>query len=175
MTLVCFCPLQRIFGSLIRQTCSKGRDFAKVYELKIKAASTKQGSRFVTECANLLKGLWQELDHYRCIEMKCSEDAATLKNFIEKDPMHEFLAGLNAKFDEVRVKILGKEDQPSLNEVISIIMAEESRREVMLESQIIDGSAMITNGANNRSSELDQHLNNGSGKAEFLKTSGGDN
>ena len=36
------------------------------------------------EYANYLKNLWQELDHYRVIEIKCVEDATTLKNFIER-------------------------------------------------------------------------------------------
>ncbi|KAK2975146.1 hypothetical protein RJ640_010826 [Escallonia rubra] len=46
----------------------------------------------------------------RCIEMKCSDDAAVLKNFIEKDQTYDFLAGLNIEFDQVRIQILGKED-----------------------------------------------------------------
>ena len=32
----------------------------------------------LTEFANSLKNLWQELDHCRVIEMKCAEDTATL-------------------------------------------------------------------------------------------------
>lgn len=59
-----------------------------------------------------------------------------LKIFIEKDQVYYFLASLNVEFDQVRVQILGKE------EVISIIMAEESRQGVMLEPQPIDGLAM---------------------------------
>ena len=33
----------------------------------------------------MLKNLWQELDHYQCIETKRLEDVAILKNYIEKD------------------------------------------------------------------------------------------
>ena len=60
--------------------------------------------------------------------MKCSDDAAVLKRFVEKDRIYTFLAGLNAEFDAVRVQVLGKEDLPSLNEVIGIVRGEESRR-----------------------------------------------
>ncbi|XP_022731494.1 uncharacterized protein LOC111286004 [Durio zibethinus] len=109
----------------IRQTYSKVKDAAQVYEVKIKTAALKQGNKSVTEYAILLKNLWQEMDHYRCIEMKCSEDATTLKKFIEKDRVYDFLAGLNVEFDQVRVQILGKQDLPSLNEVISMVRAEE--------------------------------------------------
>lgn len=45
--------------------------------------------------------------------MKCSEDPAILKNLTEKDRTYDFLAGLNVKFDKVRVQVLGKEDLPS--------------------------------------------------------------
>ena len=48
----------------IRPTYSKACDAAQVYEIKVKAGATKQGSRTVTEYANLLQNLLQELDHY---------------------------------------------------------------------------------------------------------------
>ena len=83
----------------VRQTYSKARDAAQVYEIKVKTSAMKQGNKIVTEYANLLQNLWQELDHYRCIETKCAEDAAILKSFIEKDRVYDFLTGLNAEFD----------------------------------------------------------------------------
>ncbi|RVW57796.1 hypothetical protein CK203_117495 [Vitis vinifera] len=98
----------------IRQTYSKARDAAQVYEIK-------------------------ELDHYRVFEMKCSEDTIILKNFIEKDRVYDFLVRLNPKFDQVRVQILGKEETPSLEKTISLIKVEESRRGIMLEPQTLEG------------------------------------
>ena len=52
----------------IQQMYSKDRDAAQVYEVKVKTIATKQGSKTVTEYANQLKTLWQELDHYRVIK-----------------------------------------------------------------------------------------------------------
>ncbi|XP_020677216.1 uncharacterized protein LOC110095849, partial [Dendrobium catenatum] len=127
-----------------RQT-SKARDAAQIFEIKIKVGSTKQGSKTVTEYATILQNLWQELDHYRCIEIRCPEDAAILKNFIEKNRVYDFLAGLNAEYDQVRVQILGKEEMSSLNETISLIRAEESRQGVMLEPKAVESSAMVMN------------------------------
>ncbi|KAK2965727.1 LOW QUALITY PROTEIN: hypothetical protein RJ640_025453, partial [Escallonia rubra] len=135
-----FLPTSKEIWEAAQQTYSKVRDAAQI---KSKISDTKQGDRSVTEYANLLKKLWQEMDHYRCIEMKCSDDAAVLKNFIEKDRTYDFLAGLNIEFDQVRIQILGKEELPSLNEIISIINAEESRRRVMLYAQPIEESAML--------------------------------
>ena len=48
------------------------------------------------------------------------------------------------EFDVVRVQILGKEDLPSLNEVISIVRAKEGRKGVMLETTSVDESAFVT-------------------------------
>ncbi|KAK3042732.1 hypothetical protein RJ639_000790 [Escallonia herrerae] len=47
------------------------------------------------------------------------------------------------KFDQLRIQILGKEELPSLNETISIINTEESRREVMLYAQPVEESTML--------------------------------
>jgi len=50
-----------------------------------------------------MNGYWLELDHYKDIKMVCSEDAATLTSIFERDGIVEFLAGLNAEYDQVRV------------------------------------------------------------------------
>ena len=52
--------------------------------------AAKQGIKTVTEYANQLKSLWQELDHYKVIKTNCSEDAAILKDFIEQDKVYDF-------------------------------------------------------------------------------------
>lgn len=88
--------------------------------------------------------------------MRCTDDAVILKRFIEKERIYDFLAGLNAEFDAVRVQILGKEDLPSLNETMAIIRTEEGRRSVMLETQINEGSALMTKGTNKKESGVSQ-------------------
>ncbi|KAI9195707.1 hypothetical protein LWI28_017357 [Acer negundo] len=140
----------------IQQTYSKVKDAAQVYEIKTKTASTKQGNGSVTEYANTLQNLWQELDHYWCIAMKCSDDATTLKKVMEQDRVYDFLAGLNVDFQQVRVQILGKDELPSLNSAIFMVRAEESRRSVMLQSQPVDGSAMVSKQGSNKNLRMDQ-------------------
>ncbi|XP_059668825.1 uncharacterized protein LOC132313906 [Cornus florida] len=136
----------------IRQTYSKKNDAAQVYEIKVKLAATKQRNKTVTEYANTLKNLWYELDYYQVLEMKNSEDAVLLKAFIEKDRIYDFLAGFNSEFDTVRVQTLGK-GLSSLNEAIATIRAEESRRGVMLDSQPLEGSALLTTAASEQTLE----------------------
>jgi hypothetical protein len=75
--------------------------------------------------------------------MQCSDDAVILKNYVERERIFEFLAGLNIEFDQIRVQILGKESLPSLNEVFSVIRAEEGKRTVMLDAPNTKGSVML--------------------------------
>jgi len=154
----------------VKQTYSKVRDAAQIYEIKTKISSTKQGSRSITQYSNLLQSLWQEMDHYQCIQMKCSEDAALLKRFVEKDRIYDFLAGLNVEFDAVRVQILGKEELPSLNETIAIVRAEEGRRGVMVENNQVDSSALVTNAVNERRFGLEQPTSEDNRQIERTKS-----
>lgn len=140
----------------VKQTYSKVRDTAQIYEIKTKISSTKQGSQSITEYSNLLQSLWQEMDHYQCIQMKCIEDAPFLKRFVEKDQIYDFLAELNIEFDVVRVQILRKEDLPQLNETIEIVRAEEGRRGVMIETNPMNGSALVSKATNVRNVGLGQ-------------------
>ena len=145
----------------IQRTYSKARDAAQVYEIKIKTNGMKQGDMAVTEYANFLQMMWQELDHYRVFEMKCPDDAAILKKYIEGDRVYDFLAGLNSDFDQVRLQILSKEEVPSLEETISIIRGEESRRNVMLEKPSgMEGSALVAKSDQQERNKDDQPFRN---------------
>ena len=48
------------------------------------------------------------------------------------------------------MQILGKEDLFSLNEVISIVCVEESRRGVMLETSLVESFALVSIKAQNQ-------------------------
>ncbi|KAJ1395298.1 gag-polypeptide of LTR copia-type [Sesbania bispinosa] len=130
----------------VEQTYSKAKDAAQIYEVKVKTMGAKQGNKSITGYANQLKSLWMELDHYRVIKTRCSEDSAILKEYIEQDRVYDFLVGLNPEYDQVRIQILGKEKVPGLNEVIAIVRSEERRRELMLETPTTENSAMIVEG-----------------------------
>ena len=79
---------------------------------------------------------------------------------ISKVTESDFLAGLNLEFDQVRVQILSKEEVPSLEETISIIRAEESRRNVMLEkTSSMEGSALVTKVEHQEKGKDDQPRN----------------
>lgn len=138
-----FTTAKEIWDSMQR-TYSKARDATKVYEIKVRTSATKKVGKSVTKYANLLKNLWQQLDHYQVFEVKCPEEAA-IQNNLNEDQGYDFLARLNPEFDQVRVQILGKEETPSLEETISLVRAKDSRRGIMLEPQVLDGSALVNN------------------------------
>lgn len=64
-----FLPTAKDIWKSVHKTYSKVQDPTQIYEIKVKTTITKQGGRFVTKYANLLKTLWQEMDYYRCIKM----------------------------------------------------------------------------------------------------------
>ena len=43
------------------------------------------------------------MDYYQNLQMKCSEDVAMLRKFVEKKWISEFLNGLIVEFDQVQV------------------------------------------------------------------------
>ncbi|XP_052732974.1 uncharacterized protein LOC128196357 [Vigna angularis] len=94
-----FLKSAREIWEAVEQTYSKAKDAAQIYDVKVKTVAAKQGGKSVTEYANQLKSLWMELDHYRVIKAKCSEDSAILKEFIEQDRVYDFLVGLNPEYD----------------------------------------------------------------------------
>ncbi|KAF3669720.1 hypothetical protein FXO38_07452 [Capsicum annuum] len=57
------------------ETYSKVHGAIRIFEIKTKLSAAKQGVRLVTEYSNFLQGLWQEMDHYQCIQMGCKDDA----------------------------------------------------------------------------------------------------
>ena len=112
---------------VVNETYSKVCDTTQIFEIKMRISYTRQGDRFVTEYANILKSLCQKLDDYQCLKMMCREDAVLLKRFVEKERIFEFLASLNVEYDHKRSQVLGRDQLPSLNETISMIQAEEGR------------------------------------------------
>lgn len=67
-------------------------------------------------------------------KMKCSEDATLHKRFVEKERIYDSWPASTVNLMRPKCRFLDKEDLPSLNEVISLIRAEEGRRGVMLEA-----------------------------------------
>jgi len=57
----------------------------------MRISNATQGSYSVSEYANKIQNLGQELDHYEQFEAKCNEDVDLLKLYEEKDRFYKFL------------------------------------------------------------------------------------
>ena len=119
-TCVFFTLIKEIWDA-VNETYSKVRDMTQIFEIKTRVSATRQDNHSVIKYANILKSLWQELDYYQCLKMMCSEDAALLKRFVEKEKIFKFIPGLNVEYDQKQSQVLGKDELPSFNETIFMI------------------------------------------------------
>ncbi|KAJ1377738.1 Retrotransposon gag domain [Sesbania bispinosa] len=126
----------------VEQTYSKAKDAAQVYEVKVKTLAAKQGNKTVTEYANQLKSLWMELDHYRVIKAKCTEDSALLKEYIEQDRVYDFLVGLNPEVDQLGFKYWGSKS-PAVENSTMVADHKGDQTLAMVAEQKKGGSANV--------------------------------
>ena len=105
---------------------------SQVYELTLKLGEINQGEDSVTKYFHSLKRLWQDLDLFNDYEWKSVEDCNHYKRMVDANCIFKFLAGLNAEFDEVRGRIIGRSPLPTINEVFAEVCREESHRHIML-------------------------------------------
>ncbi|KAL6319987.1 hypothetical protein AAG906_037064 [Vitis piasezkii] len=92
--------------------------------------------------------------------MKCNKDTTMMLKFVKRERIFDFLTGLNVEYDKVKVQVLGKEDLPPLNEVFSIIRAEEGRRSVMLDTPTTEGSALEVKCSDHQSTKMPCGMSN---------------
>nr|CAD1831665.1 unnamed protein product [Ananas comosus var. bracteatus] len=108
---------------------------------------TKQGDATIAQYFAELSSLWQELDYYQDFQAECPDDAAKFQKLIEKERVYDFLAGLQAEFDPIRVQVLGRDPFPSLREAYAYVQQEESRRNVMIYHPTFEKSALSSTAA----------------------------
>ncbi|XP_073126194.1 uncharacterized protein [Henckelia pumila] len=150
---MCYHTAQELWDNVNQMYSDLGNQ-SQVYELTLKLGQIRQGEDNVTKYFNSLKNLWQDLDLFSSYEWKSSEDGKHYKKMVEDNRIFTFLIGLNAKFDEVRGRIIGRQPLPSMGEVFSEVRREESRRLVMLGKKVSTGainmetSALVTCEAN---------------------------
>ena len=78
-------------------------------------------------------------------EWTCTKDEVLYKEIVEQKRIFKFLLGLNQNLDEVRGRVLGNKPLPKIREVFSEVRREESRKKVMMGSQVKPESDVLTN------------------------------
>ena len=71
-----------------------------------------------------LKLIWRQIDHYHLVKDLDSKERA----YILKDKLYKFLMDLNQEYEPLVNKILGRELVHDLDEVINLVLHEESMR-----------------------------------------------
>ena len=134
---------------VVCETYSNLENYLQTFELKTQLWNSKQGETDINTYYNNMLTLWQELDLCYNDEWENPMIWQGLKN---EKKLNEFLclAGVNAGFDDVKGRVLGKRPLPSIQEVFSELRQEEGWKRVMscLSSQPADveGSALATCG-----------------------------
>nr|XP_010937491.1 uncharacterized protein LOC105056856 [Elaeis guineensis] len=107
---------------------------AQAFEIRSQLRQLRQGDLSITEYAIELKCLWSEADHYRTFVPQCSIDVDGFQKYLEEEQVQDFLYGLNPEYESVRVQLLARDILPSLGQVFSTVLSEETRRRVTSDS-----------------------------------------
>ena len=106
----------------------------------------KQGTKSVTEYSGELKRLYRDLYYYHPFEPVDQKDMAIHHSWFQSLVSKLFLDGLNQEFDLRRQLIFSKSEWPTLDEIISSIIEEETRLSHLKgdEYKAVDASATLS-------------------------------
>ena len=80
-----------------------------------------KGLQLLPEYYDILKGFLLKLDLYQNLEMETATDIKKLKEIMEQERVFQFLVGINPKFDQASVQLLGKEPFLSMDEAFALV------------------------------------------------------
>ena len=115
-----------------REAYSHVENTSELFEIESMLDDLRQGKSQVTQYFNSPNKYWLQLDKFDNIQWKWLEDSAKYKKIVEQKRLYKFLMGLNKNLDGVRGRILGTKPLPSIQEVFSEVLREESRMKIML-------------------------------------------
>jgi len=106
----------------------------------------KQGTKSVTEYSGELKRLYRDLYYYHPFEPVDQKDMVIHHSWFQSLVSKLFLDGLNQEFDLRRQLIFSKFEWPTLDEIISSIVEEETRlsHPKVDEYKAVDASAALS-------------------------------
>ncbi|XP_019223790.1 PREDICTED: uncharacterized protein LOC109205534 [Nicotiana attenuata] len=107
---------------------------AKLYHLHKELSSLVQGTNDIASYFTKLKRLWDELDSLLC-DVKClcvcvCSGKQKLEKSLEDERLIQFLMGLNDVYSQASGNILMLNPLPSIDHAYSLVLQDESQREV---------------------------------------------
>nr|XP_019703303.1 uncharacterized protein LOC109505287 [Elaeis guineensis] len=118
----------------VAQIFSQKQNSAQAFEIRSQLCQLRQENLSITEYATELKHLSFEADYYRTFVPQCSIDVDGFQKYLEEERVQNFLYGLNPKYESVRVQLLARDMIPSLGQVFSTVLSEETWRRVTSDS-----------------------------------------
>jgi hypothetical protein len=73
----------------------------QMYHPQTKSDSLLQGGMSVTEYFSELNNIWEQIDFFDLLIMKCTVDALSFENWLNKKRTFHFLVGLNPEFEPI--------------------------------------------------------------------------
>jgi len=110
---------------------SKRGNVMVMMEIQNKADAVKQGGRPVEQYASELQYLWGELDLYDPLHMRDPQDTQDVQKWVENRRVTHFLRNIDPEFESRRAAFCHQESLPTLEEVVSAMVIEESRLRMM--------------------------------------------
>jgi hypothetical protein len=122
----------------------------RLFQLQKSISALVQDNLSVSAYFTRLKSLWDELSNYRPIptctcspSCSCGALSSVVANY-NQEYIFQFLMGLNDSYSNIRGQILLIDPLPSINKVFSLVVQEESQREVFLGSLTHDTAALMS-------------------------------
>ncbi|KAH0682236.1 hypothetical protein KY289_019988 [Solanum tuberosum] len=119
---------------------------SRVHQLKMEIVNTQQHDQTMSVYYTKLQGLWDEYGSYSQLP-NCS--CGAIKQYMaerEKEKVHQFLMGLNDKFNVVRAQILNTEPLPTLAHVYGLVSQEERQQQLTTSrgNNLLEGAAFAS-------------------------------
>ncbi|KAK2990408.1 hypothetical protein RJ640_001740 [Escallonia rubra] len=99
-------------------------NFAKRYELENVIRGERQDDKSVQEFYNVMNGIWDQLDLMDPLELR---KLAIYQKVREEQKLVQFLMALRTEFEPLRGSMLHRSPLPSVDKVLSELVAEETR------------------------------------------------
>jgi hypothetical protein len=98
----------------------------------------------VTEYFSELNNMWEQMDFFDPLTMKCTVDALSFENWLNKRRTFRFLTSLNPEFEPIRQSLWQRIPLPTLRDAFGVVVQEESRRKAMISLPVQEGSTMLS-------------------------------
>ncbi|KAF7841340.1 putative ribonuclease H-like domain-containing protein [Senna tora] len=127
----------------------------KFYQVQRQTVSLEQGSGTITGYFNKLNRCWDELNRIKAVP-KCTCELCTCEVNKRLDAhdsdikLCQFLMGLHLMYDALKGQIMNLDPLPSVNKAFSMVVRQETQKEVNLAFKNVESSAMMARAGSSR-------------------------